>query len=111
MAAKGAVRPSSATGGSASAGASPRTSSPARRTAASFSNSTTAPAAAATIAGAHCSAELPKVGASAIQVFGGIGFTWEHDIHLFYKRLLSASTRVTDADSYLAELATIAIDA
>jgi alkylation response protein AidB-like acyl-CoA dehydrogenase len=25
-------------------------------------------------------------------VHGGIGFTWEHDIHLFYKRLLSLQT-------------------
>ena len=33
---------------------------------------------------------FPQLGGSAIQVFGGIGFTWEHDIHLFYKRLLVA---------------------
>ena len=33
----------------------------------------------------------PQLGGSAIQVFGGIGFTWEHDIHLYYKRLLSLS--------------------
>ena len=32
---------------------------------------------------------LYEVGATAIQVFGGVGFTWEHDIHLFYKRLLT----------------------
>jgi alkylation response protein AidB-like acyl-CoA dehydrogenase len=24
--------------------------------------------------------------ASALQVHGGIGFTWEHDVHLFLKR-------------------------
>ena len=24
--------------------------------------------------------------ASALQVHGGIGFTWEHDLHLFLKR-------------------------
>lgn len=27
--------------------------------------------------------------ASAIQVHGGIGFTWEHDLHLYYKRARS----------------------
>lgn len=27
-----------------------------------------------------------QVGASAIQVFGGMGFTWEADVHWFYKR-------------------------
>ena len=34
---------------------------------------------------------FPQLGGTAIQVFGGIGFTWEHDIHLYYKRLLSLS--------------------
>jgi len=33
--------------------------------------------------------ELAAVGAATIQVHGGIGFTWEHDAHLFYKRLLT----------------------
>ena len=27
---------------------------------------------------------------SAIHVFGGIGFTWEHDAHLYYRRAWSA---------------------
>jgi alkylation response protein AidB-like acyl-CoA dehydrogenase len=27
-----------------------------------------------------------RVAASALQVFGGIGFTWEHDLHFFLKR-------------------------
>ena len=43
-------------------------------------------------------------------MFGGIGFTWEHDIHLYYKRLLSASVVVGTADHHLAELAAITID-
>ncbi|MDV8071025.1 acyl-CoA dehydrogenase family protein [Rhodococcus sp. IEGM 1366] len=28
--------------------------------------------------------------AEAIQLHGGVGFTWEHDVHLYYKRALSA---------------------
>lgn len=32
---------------------------------------------------------LAAVGDTAIQVLGGIGFTWEHDAHLYLKRLLS----------------------
>jgi alkylation response protein AidB-like acyl-CoA dehydrogenase len=43
-------------------------------------------------------------------VFGGIGFTWEHDIHLYYKRLLSTSVALGTADDHLAELASITID-
>jgi alkylation response protein AidB-like acyl-CoA dehydrogenase len=30
-----------------------------------------------------------SVTADAIQVHGGIGFTWEHDIHLYYRRALA----------------------
>ena len=44
---------------------------------------------AATMAQAFASDAFPQLGGTAIQVFGGIGFTWEHDIHLYYKRLLS----------------------
>jgi len=34
---------------------------------------------------------LATVGDTAIQVFGGIGYTWEHDAQLYLKRLLSWS--------------------
>lgn len=33
-------------------------------------------------------ARLATVGDTAIQVFGGVGYTWEHDAHLYLKRLL-----------------------
>ena len=65
---------------------------------------------AAVMAQAYAASAFPQLGATAIQVFGGIGFTWEHDIHLYYKRLLSASTVTGTADDHLAELARITID-
>ena len=65
---------------------------------------------AATMAQAWASCELSKVGATAIQVFGGIGYTWEHDIHLFYKRMLSCSLGLGSADDHLADLAGICLD-
>jgi alkylation response protein AidB-like acyl-CoA dehydrogenase len=43
---------------------------------------------AALVAKAWASESFAKVAADAIQVFGGVGFTWEHDAHLYYKRLL-----------------------
>ena len=43
------------------------------------------------MAKAFASDAYAQLGGTAIQVFGGIGFTWEHDIHLYYKRLLSLS--------------------
>jgi acyl-CoA dehydrogenase len=60
---------------------------------------------AATMAKAFASEAFPQLGGSAIQVFGGVGFTWEHDIHLFYKRLLSLAYTLGAADDALEELA------
>jgi alkylation response protein AidB-like acyl-CoA dehydrogenase len=34
----------------------------------------------------YCAEAYTKVASSALQVHGGIGFTWENDIHLFLKR-------------------------
>ncbi|MGZ4510166.1 MAG: acyl-CoA dehydrogenase family protein [Mycobacterium sp.] len=47
---------------------------------------------------------LATVGDTAIQVFGGIGYTWEHDAHLYLKRLLSWSAFLGGPDRYLIEL-------
>jgi alkylation response protein AidB-like acyl-CoA dehydrogenase len=48
--------------------------------------------------------QLAAVGDTAIQVFGGIGYTWEHDAHLYLKRLLSWSAFLGGSDRYLTEL-------
>ncbi|MBV8788806.1 MAG: acyl-CoA/acyl-ACP dehydrogenase [Mycobacterium sp.] len=50
------------------------------------------------------SGRLATVGDTAIQVFGGIGYTWEHDAHLYFKRLLSWSALLGPPDRYLTEL-------
>ena len=50
-----------------------------------------------------------RIGANAIQVFGGIGYTWEHDAHLFYKRLLTLRQAYGTASDHLEELATLII--
>jgi alkylation response protein AidB-like acyl-CoA dehydrogenase len=60
---------------------------------------------AAVMAKAFASDAFPRIGASAIQVFGGVGFTWEHDVHLFYKRLLTLQQSYGDASDALDELA------
>ena len=41
---------------------------------------------AASAAKIWCSEAASRVMASGLQVHGGIGFTWEHDMHLFVKR-------------------------
>jgi alkylation response protein AidB-like acyl-CoA dehydrogenase len=65
---------------------------------------------AVTMALAFAADELYTVGASAIQVHAGIGFTWEHDIHLFYKRLLSLQDTGGGSIDQLEELASIVLD-
>ena len=64
---------------------------------------------AATMAKAFASEAFPQLGGSAIQVFGGIGFTWEHDIHLFYKRLLSLAYTLGSSDDALEALADVVL--
>jgi alkylation response protein AidB-like acyl-CoA dehydrogenase len=40
---------------------------------------------------AECSEAFVFVATEAIEIFGGIGFTWEHPAHLYYKRALASS--------------------
>ena len=40
----------------------------------------------ASVAKAFASESLLKISGEALQVHGGIGFTWEHDLHLFLRR-------------------------
>jgi alkylation response protein AidB-like acyl-CoA dehydrogenase len=49
-------------------------------------------------------ARLATVADTAIQVFGGIGYTWEHDAHLYLKRLLGWSAFLEGSDVYLVEV-------
>jgi alkylation response protein AidB-like acyl-CoA dehydrogenase len=48
--------------------------------------------------------QLATVGDTAIQVFGGIGYTWEHDAHLYLKRLLSWSAFLDTPDQCLVQI-------
>jgi alkylation response protein AidB-like acyl-CoA dehydrogenase len=50
------------------------------------------------------SGRLATVGDTAIQVLGGIGFTWEHDAHLHLRRLLGWSAFLGRPAPYLREL-------
>ena len=60
-----------------------------------------APLAKATAADAYLGAA-----ATNIQLHGGIGFTWEHDAHLFYKRAKSIELMLGDSVEQRAALAT-----
>ncbi|TDC88344.1 acyl-CoA dehydrogenase family protein [Actinomadura sp. 7K507] len=45
---------------------------------------------AAAVAKAYCSDAFFHTAGEAIQLHGGIGFTWEHDAHLYFKRAQSS---------------------
>jgi alkylation response protein AidB-like acyl-CoA dehydrogenase len=52
---------------------------------------------AASMAKAYCSDVYTKITADGIQVHGGIGFTWDHHMHLYFKRAKSSEVFLGDA--------------
>ena len=45
-----------------------------------------------------------------IQFFGGIGFTWEHEAHFFYKRARRRAPLFGSADEHRERLAALTMD-
>jgi alkylation response protein AidB-like acyl-CoA dehydrogenase len=45
---------------------------------------------AASVAKSYCSDAYFAVAGDALQLFGGVGFTWEYDVHLYFKRAKSS---------------------
>ncbi len=58
---------------------------------------------AASLAKSYCSEAYFHCAAENIQIHGGIGFTWEHDAHLYFKRAKSSELLLGDP-SYHREL-------
>ncbi len=52
---------------------------------------------AASVAKVYCSEAYRNCATSAIQVLGGTGFSWEHDIHFYLKRAKANETALGDA--------------
>src|SRR5204862_533683 len=52
---------------------------------------------ATSMAKAYVSDAYRKVSAAGIQLHGGIGFTWEHDLHLYFKRAKASEFTFGDA--------------
>ncbi|HYI46510.1 MAG TPA: acyl-CoA dehydrogenase family protein [Actinomycetota bacterium] len=53
---------------------------------------------AASLAKSYCSEAFFDVAGKTIQVLGGIGFTWEHDVHLYFRRAKSSEIYLGDGD-------------
>ena len=62
---------------------------------------------AALLAKAFAGEALPRVSANAMQVFGGVGFTWEHDAHRWHRRLLALDGLLGTSGQHLDELSSL----
>lgn len=55
---------------------------------------------------AFCADTFFKCASDMIQLHGGIGFTWEHDAHIFFKRARSIQTLLHDGNFHREQIAT-----
>lgn len=72
--------------------------------AAAFGEGTPDAADAVAVAKAHASRAAREVVEAAAQVFGGVAFTWEHDLHLYQRRVLASEQRFGDSRHHEAQL-------
>jgi len=67
-------------------------------------------AVAVSIAKAYASDAYREVGNRGIQVQGGMGFTWENHVHLYYKRAKASEIQFGDATYHRERIARLVID-
>jgi alkylation response protein AidB-like acyl-CoA dehydrogenase len=64
---------------------------------------------ATSIAKAYCSDAYREVANRGVQVHGGIGFTWEHDLQIYYKRGKASETMFGDATFHRERIAGLVV--
>ena len=62
------------------------------------------------IAQAVSSAAFSRIAADTIQVHGGIGFTWEHQAHLYFKRAATDAALLGSAEYHRSRVADMVLD-
>jgi alkylation response protein AidB-like acyl-CoA dehydrogenase len=65
---------------------------------------------AVSMAKAYASDGYREVGNLAVQVHGGIGFTWDENVHFYYKRAKASEVMFGDATYHRERIATLVID-
>jgi alkylation response protein AidB-like acyl-CoA dehydrogenase len=65
---------------------------------------------AVSIAKMYASDAARTVGNRGIQIHGGMGFTWENDLHLYYRRAKASETAFGDATFHRERIARMVID-
>ena len=63
---------------------------------------------AVAVAKSYCSDALARLGGEGVQVHGGIAFTWEHDMHLYLKRIKTSEALFGDAAEHRERIARLA---
>lgn len=66
--------------------------------------------AAVSVAKVYASDACREVGNRGVQVQGGMGFTWENDVHLYYRRAKSGEITFGDATFHRERIARLIID-
>ena len=62
-------------------------------------------ASAASLAKAWCSEAYFHNAGTALQLYGGVGFTWEYDVHLYFKRARASESFLGDASAHRERIA------
>ncbi|GJF15771.1 acyl-CoA dehydrogenase [Mycolicibacterium cyprinidarum] len=75
-----------------------------------LTNGTGDPALEVSIAQATCSAAFTQIATDTIQVHGGIGFTWEHQAHLYYKRAYTDAALLGTAEQHRQRVAELVLN-
>ena len=65
---------------------------------------------AVSIAKMYASDACRAVGNRGIQIHGGMGFTWENDLHLYYRRAKASETTLGDSTFHRERIARLVID-
>ena len=65
---------------------------------------------AVSVAQATCSAAYQQVAADTVQLHGGIGFTWEHPAHLYYKRAITDAALLGSPAAHRERIAQLVLD-
>ena len=65
---------------------------------------------AASVAKSYCSDAYFAIAGDALQLHGGVGFTWEYDVHLYFKRAKSSEHLLGNGGQHRERLAAMLLD-
>jgi alkylation response protein AidB-like acyl-CoA dehydrogenase len=65
---------------------------------------------AASVAKSYCSDACFSIAGDTLQMFGGVGFTWEYDVHLYFKRAKSSEHLLGNGAAHRERLAAMLLD-